>query len=168
MENIYLVGFMGAGKTTVGKLLAQRLDFTFVDIDEIIVSQLNMPITRIFDEEGESFFRAQETETLHDISLNSSQVVATGGGVIESTENINIMKSTGVMIFLDVDWETIQSRISQNNERPLAIPGDNWISTRKLYENRLSQYRLANITLCSSDKSVDQLVADLEDRLLSQ
>lgn len=117
---IYLVGFMGTGKSTVGRLLADKLNYEFVDLDDYIVDFSQMTIKEIFKEKGEKSFRAIETQCLRDLSGRENLVVSCGGGVPLSLENREILNQSGKVIWLDADGDEIVRRVTLNNNRPLV------------------------------------------------
>lgn len=120
LNNIVLVGPMGAGKSTVGRLLASRLGFGFVDTDSVIEERTGADIPWIFDVEGESGFRVRETSVLRDLLIDqSSKVIATGGGIVTTPENISLLKELGTVFFLQASIEQLAARTSKDKKRPL-------------------------------------------------
>ena len=112
---------MGAGKTKIGKLLASKLNTNFYDLDTEIEDKFKRKISDIFSIEGEQYFRELETETLKDISSNSDKsVISTGGGIVLKDENWAIMNKNGITVYMDVDIETLWSRIKDDPDRPLV------------------------------------------------
>ena len=116
---IYLIGFMGAGKTTIGKQLAEKLDRPFVDLDDVIENKANLTIPLIFKKYGEQFFRQLETDILQRIAHYPGNVIATGGGIILIAENRKIMKDTGITVYLKWPTVTLFQRIQNSTHRPL-------------------------------------------------
>lgn len=117
---IFLIGFMGSGKSYTGKKLAHLLDYPFVDLDDWIEKEAGKTITKIFAEEGEEVFRKTEKKALHDMNQFKNVVVATGGGVPCFFDNINWMNQQGLTIFLDTPVEILISRlIAEKDHRPL-------------------------------------------------
>jgi thiamine-phosphate pyrophosphorylase len=135
---IYLTGFMGAGKTAVGKRLAQRLGLPFVDLDHEIEQRSGRTIPALFRERGEAAFRALESEVLEEWGRAGPGVIATGGGVVERVPNIAVMLRTGRVLWLDVPFDTLLERLARSrDERPLF---QNPEQARRLYRSRLDAY----------------------------
>ncbi len=121
MENIILTGYMGCGKTTVGKHVAKRLGYTFVDTDEMIVEQQHRSINEIFADDGETAFRVMETELLKQMidAKRDHMVVATGGGMPIREENRRLLAVLGRVVYLKAGPETIYGRVKEDTARPL-------------------------------------------------
>lgn len=135
---IFLLGFMGAGKTTVGKMLATRLELPFVDLDESVESKLGKGITEIFNTEGEAFFRKTEAACLDEMSAQGEFVMATGGGTPAWKGNMELMNSRGLTVYLEQEEGLLLHRISQGKMvRPLA--------TDKPEERKAALLRLLNL-----------------------
>lgn len=127
MEKIYLIGFMGSGKTTVGKELADKLGWRFFDTDKLIEDRVGLSISEIFSEYGEIFFRIEERNTLQSILNEKKVVVATGGGMPIFFDNISLMKSSGFVVYISLPNNVIYQRLNNENEttkRPLAKKDD--------------------------------------------
>ena len=118
-DNIALIGFMGSGKTTVGKLLAKTMDMKFVDIDKVIESQEKKSINDIFQKKGQIYFRDLEREVISQESLKNDCVIATGGGSILDNENIKRLKETSFIVFLNANIECLYLRLKDNTTRPI-------------------------------------------------
>ncbi len=118
-RNLILIGFMGTGKTTIGKRVAASLDFQFVDTDELITKKAGKPITRIFEEDGEERFRELETEVLNKCAQSAGQVISTGGGIVTQDQNREILPRAGFVVWLKASPETIYERVCRNRSRPL-------------------------------------------------
>lgn len=142
---IYLVGFMGSGKSTVGRLLAERLGWNFVDLDEEIEAGQHMKIAEIFDRYGEPYFRGLEREALRRcvraIQRGEPTVVALGGGAFAQPENYALIEDNGISIWLDCRLETARRRVEQDANRPLARDPQKF---EQLYEARRSSYARAD------------------------
>ncbi|MCE7864577.1 MAG: AAA family ATPase [Bacteroidetes bacterium CHB5] len=164
---IYLIGLPGCGKSTLGKQLARHLGIKFIDLDKEIEKIVSLPVREIFKKYGESFFRKQESETLHEMSDGHMDfVMATGGGVPVFFDNMKFMNATGQTIFLDVPAREITNRISQSNkeERPLLAslaPDELKDKIEFLRAQRIAFYSQAHITLTGSVQ-LSELVASLK------
>ena len=120
-QKLFLIGFMGAGKTTLGKIIATQFNFRFVDTDNLIETEEKRSISQIFDENGESYFRKCESEILKKVCEQSETlVVATGGGIVENQGNMDVMLTSGFVVFLNTPLESSLARIKQQKNRPLA------------------------------------------------
>jgi shikimate kinase len=142
-RNIFLVGMMGAGKTTVGKALARRLGREFIDCDREIVERTGVPIATIFEIEGEEGFRRRETQMLAELALRRGTVVATGGGAVLAEENRRTMRASGTVIYLRVALEHLDERTRRDSARPLLSSGDRRATLRGLLEKRDPLYHEA-------------------------
>jgi shikimate kinase len=158
MRNIYLVGFMGTGKTTVGKKLAALQKHTFIDLDDLIESKEKRKISDIFAARGEPYFRAIEKKALQEVSQKEDLVVGCGGGIVIDKENIALMKATGKIICLSATPEIILKRTSGRTHRPLLNVADPKAKIASLLENRASCYALADETIDTSHLSPDEVV----------
>lgn len=118
-NTVFLCGFMGCGKSTVGKLLAKKLGCGFVDMDEYIVEKQGMSISQMFAEKGEDYFRNAETEAVKELSEKSG-VIACGGGAMLRKVNADIANSAGTVVFIDVPFERCYARISGDKNRPIV------------------------------------------------
>jgi len=167
VPRIYLIGFMGAGKSTVGVQLAEQLGFEFHDLDEVIEEETGKSIPELFREDGEERFRDLETQFLREQSRSSNPLVlATGGGVPQREENRQIMRETGITIYLDVDFDVIYDRIREGENRPLVPDGeDAYEELRSLWERRQKFYREADVVVELSDETPGAVVRELRNRL---
>lgn len=161
---IYLVGFMGAGKTTVGRELAARLEAPFFDLDELIEASEQMSIKDIFATHGEPHFRKRERDILRSTKHLEHAVIATGGGTFTFDENIQFIGTEGLSVYLSAPYALLRSRISEKAaERPLFRDD---IAALELYTQRLRYYRLCDITLEIRDyetpaEIVERLILEL-------
>ena len=164
--NIFLVGLMGAGKTTAGKLLAKYLHKTFYDSDHEIERRTGVNIPLIFDIEGEVGFRSRESAVINDLSQKSDIVLATGGGAVLSPENRENLKNRGIVIYLRASVEDLWQRTRHDRNRPLLQTDDPRAKLAQLFEQRDPLYReIADITMDTSKQSAQSLIHDLEEKL---
>jgi shikimate kinase len=154
-DKLYLVGFMGAGKTTLARALAQRLDWRSEDIDERIELRERRDIPTIFRQEGEPYFRIVEREELIALLPQRWAVVATGGGTFMDGGTRELMLRDGGVIWLDAPFATILERVPVDGRRPLAADR---IEMERLYNQRLMAYRHAHLRLDAGKSSVEELV----------
>ncbi|MFA6431799.1 MAG: shikimate kinase [Candidatus Margulisiibacteriota bacterium] len=138
--NIILIGFMGCGKSTVGKLLAKELKLSFVDSDSLIEEKENKKISAIFKENGEARFRNIETRVLAELKDSDGIVLSTGGGIILKEENVSLLKKMGPIILLWADPEVIYDRIKYDKQRPLLQVNDPKAEIEKILEFRKTYY----------------------------
>ena len=157
-RNILLTGFMGAGKSTVGALLAENLDCHLVDLDQLIVARAGCSIRTIFDHNGENVFRDLETAILKTLEGNNGLVVATGGGIVGRPENWQEMRRLGTVIYLQVPWTILHHRIADDETRPLAAQGDEGEQLHRLWESRLPLYEQADLIIDCQDDSPEKIV----------
>jgi shikimate kinase len=125
-KNIVLIGFMGSGKTTVGRELYQRLGYPLVDMDQVIEQRARKPIAAIFADEGEEAFRDMETNLLKELATPNTprRIISTGGGVIGREENRKVLRELGYVVWLDASMDLILERTSKNRDRPLLHTDD--------------------------------------------
>ncbi len=157
MKRIFLIGFMGSGKSTLGKELAKELNFTFIETDSWIEQMENKTISQIFTEQGEDYFRKKETQLLIHLQLVDDCVIATGGGMPCYENNIERMNELGTTIWLDVELDVLADRLEKEKEaRPLLV-NENDIKKKvaELLEIRKPFYKIANITV--TNPTIDQL-----------
>lgn len=152
---IYLIGYMGAGKTTFGKQIARKLGMTFVDSDNYIVDKFHSSINEIFEIHGEKKFRKMEREALEEISLQENAVVATGGGLPCFGDNIDYMKKHGICIYLKVDENTLANRLDAiKHSRPLLKDKSREelaATIHEMLEKRALYYEQADIIVDATD-----------------
>lgn len=157
MQNIYLIGMMGAGKTATAKALAALAGIKSLDLDEEIESQNHLSINEIFRKKGEAFFRAEEKRILKKASHEKDIVIATGGGVVLNPENIETMTETGLIIYLAASFETLWKRVRDKKDRPLLSVPDPKSVFDRLFQERLPLYESA----CHGKVETDGLTAEV-------
>ncbi len=123
-NNVILCGFMGCGKSTVGTLLAEKLNYTFLDSDKVIEQREKMTVSEIFSAYGEEYFRTVETAVINDLCKQKSQIIATGGGAVLNPLNADVLRDNGTVFFLDVTPETVLRRLKDDTSRPLLQKKD--------------------------------------------
>ena len=163
-NNIVLIGFMGCGKSTVGKKLANAFSYGFSDTDAMIEEAYGKTISKMFEEDGEEYFRNAETELLQKLSNEAEGLVlATGGGMPMREENRELLRKIGTVIFLEAKIETILERLQNDTGRPLADGEDREKRLRPLYETRLPVYRAAaDYIVDTEDKSFYAIIEEIE------
>lgn len=163
-ENIVLTGFMGSGKSAVGRLVAKRLRFQFVDTDRLIVERAGMPIAEIFAQHGEEHFRDLETAVIESLEHVRRGVIATGGGVVVRERNHAILARLGFVVWLTASEDAIFDRVSRNDKRPLLQTEDPCATIRDLLAARRPLYESAaqftlDTTSFSHDQAADAVIA---------
>ena len=155
--SVFLIGMMGVGKTTIGQLLAEQLEYEFFDVDQFIEQATGQSVSTIFAESGEPIFRQLETATLSQVSARLRRVISTGGGIVLAPENWSYLKH-GVIVWLDVSVDQIQQRLSQDTTRPLLQNQDLIDRLTQLSEDRRSRYAQADIHLqVAADETAEQV-----------
>ncbi len=158
-ENIFLVGLMGAGKTTVGRALARRLGKQFIDSDHEIEARTGASIPWIFEIEGEASFRAREAEVIRDLTSRSDIVLATGGGAILKPESREYLKARGTVIYLRASVNSILQRTSHDKNRPLLQTADPRQRIEQLMREREPLYlEVADLVVDTGRPNVQSLV----------
>lgn len=157
MKNVYIVGFMGTGKTAVGKILADKLSKEFVEMDQLIERQENKKIKDIFAENGQDHFRKLENKLLKKISSQSDLVVSCGGGVVCNQDNLDILQNTGYVFSLSASPNSIFERIKGSNHRPLLNVADPLERIKELLEARKPFYKKAGIKIDTDNLSVQDV-----------
>jgi shikimate kinase len=162
---IVLVGMMGAGKSSIGRRLAQRLDIPFVDADSEIEIAAGMSIEDIFATRGEPEFRAGEARVIARVLEGGTQVIATGGGAFMNADTRAAIKTKGISVWLTADFDVLMRRIKRRNDRPLLQIDDPEAKLRELIDLRYPTYALADLTVQSRDvvheKIVDEMIGVL-------
>lgn len=158
-KNIVLIGFMGTGKSSVGKIVAKRLNLKFLDIDSIIEKTTGMKISEIFARFGERRFRDLESEVVKLVSSKEGAVISTGGGVVVREKNIETLKRTGVVFWLKASEETIYERVKDCKDRPLLQVENPLQKIRELLKKRTPLYEKADFMI-DTDGALPEEVAE--------
>ncbi|WP_456484669.1 shikimate kinase [Desulfurobacterium sp.] len=162
---ISLIGFMGCGKSTVGRLLSKKLNFPFIDIDEEIGKKVGTSIPEIFRQFGEDFFREKEIEIFKAIISNFDKVIiSTGGGMPSYKNNLKILNERSISIYLKADFETLWERIKADSNRPLVKRGKNELM--KLYKTRENFYKKAKIIINTQNKTPEQIANEIIEKIV--
>jgi shikimate kinase len=157
-DNIILVGFMGAGKSVCGRMLARRLGRCFIETDDMIVASEGRSIPEMFREAGEARFRQLEADTLESLKLKSGEVIATGGGLPCREGRMERLRELGTVVWLDGDVRELHERASRIGNRPM-LDGRSMAEVEELYRARQPYYRRAHITVDTTGLGADQVVA---------
>ena len=166
-RNIFLIGMMGSGKTQTGPYLARKINYAFVDTDDVIEKAAKQSIAAIFEKDGETGFRDLEKQVLKEISQHHSLVIATGGGLVTLPENWGILHQ-GIVIWLDLDLNRSIQRIERDEkERPLLIKEDLAHTYSQIYESRKSIYLESDLRIEVEDQSPSEVASMIADRLPS-
>jgi len=165
-NNVVLIGFMGTGKTSIGKLLAVKLGCAFVDLDHKIELDNNMKIPEIFKKYGEEYFRKLEKDAVKEVSERRGIVISTGGGTVKDFENMELLKKNGIVICLTADIEEILSRTENKGERPVLDKNDKEQGNRraaieKLLAERKKFYDQADYKVDTTNWSPLQIIDDI-------
>ena len=167
-ENVFLVGLMGAGKTSVGRALAKHLGKAFLDTDQEIERATGVRIPVIFDIEGEAGFRLRETRVLAELTQRSNIVLATGGGIVLSDENRRLLARRGTVVYLRATVNDLGKRTRNDRSRPLLQVADPLRKLQELHEQRDPLYReIANIVIDTGSQGINALVRKLAQQLVA-
>jgi shikimate kinase len=164
-NNIFLTGFMGAGKSTIGRRLAHRIGYRFIDLDALITAREGCQIAEIFAAHGEAYFRDCEAVVLAEQRVTGQTVFATGGGIVGRAENRALMKQFGCVIYLRAAWPTLEQRLARSKGRPLADPQKGWDSVQQLWQSRLPWYEEADVVIDTDRLRVNDVVRQIITRL---
>lgn len=161
---IILIGFMGVGKTTIGKIIAKKLKLNFVDMDNYIEKTEGKSISKIFEEYGEQRFRELESESLKDLIKSDNIVISTGGGIVTTKENSDILKKEKIVIFLDANTQTILNNLYKEiDKRPLLSNSKNIEYTiSNLLNQRYEKYNsICDIKIDINEKNIEEVVSQI-------
>lgn len=162
MKAVYLCGFMGCGKTTVGKILAEKLSCDFYDMDEYIAEREKMTIPQIFAEKGEKYFRETETAVIKELAEKKG-VIACGGGAMLKKENAEIAAENGIVAYIDVPFEVCYGRISGDKNRPIVMSNTKE-ELEFIYDSRIPLYKENSDLTVSGDGTAGEIA----DRILAE
>jgi shikimate kinase len=164
--NIYLVGLMGAGKTSVGRALARHLGIAFFDTDQEIERATGVKIPVIFDIEGEAGFRARESKVFAELTQRRNIVLATGGGVVLSEHNRRLLAERGTVVYLRAAAADLAKRTRNDRNRPLLRTAEPWVVLQRLHEQRDPLYlEVAHLVVDTGTQSISTLVRKLAGQL---
>lgn len=163
--NIFLIGMMGSGKSTVGKLLAEKMQMIFIDLDKIIETNAKKTVRELFEQEGESHFRKLESETLVNVKKENS-VIACGGGIILEKLNRNQLQSSGKVVYLQVSISKLIKRLQSLNDRPLLEGKQIEKELNRIWDKRKELYEgVAQITIQVDKQTPEQITKFIIDKL---
>ena len=163
-KNIFIVGSMGSGKTSIGKILAKNNHLSFLDTDHEIIRRCGYSIPDIFEKFGEEYFRELETEQLKEMCGMKDHVVSTGGGIILQKQNIELIKDLGIVIFLDISINSQINRVKNRKNRPLINDNnlkDNLLSLKKIRDPIYK--KISNYIIDVSEKERSQIVTEIQE-----
>ena len=164
MKNIYLIGFMGSGKSAVCERLHELTGMERVEMDSILAEQEKMTINEIFATKGETYFRDKETELITQLSFESRKAVSCGGGAILRSLNVSMMKESGKIILLSATPETIYDRLKDSDDRPLLHGHMNVPYITKLMDDRRPKYEAAaDLTVIVDGRNLDDICKEILD-----
>ena len=168
-KTVVMVGMMGAGKTAVGRALAQLLDVPFLDSDHEIEAAANRTVPEIFARDGEAFFRARETEVINRLLRGQACVLSTGGGAFLSDVNRAAISGHGVSVWLNADIDLLWSRVRHRDTRPLLRTADPRATLAALYEARVPDYSKADLQVpCAPPVAIEQMAQRVVETLLTR
>ena len=169
MKNVVLTGFMGTGKTSIGKILAKKLNCPVIDLDRQIEEKEKRKINEIFEKDGEAYFRRLEKEAVREAAQNEGVVITTGGGAVLDPENVRALREKGLIVALFAKPETIYKRVSHSMARPLLNKADKFSEIKKLLEIRRPFYEKCDLKIetdgHTATEVVDMILEGLKDKI---
>tara|TARA_Y100000590_G_scaffold54821_1_gene57310 strand:+ start:7462 stop:9102 length:1641 start_codon:yes stop_codon:yes gene_type:complete len=166
-RNIFITGFSGTGKTSIGEIVSKKSGWDFIDTDNEIVNSTGLSISEIFEKKGEDYFRKKETEVLKNISARKFQIISTGGGILTNDTNFSIIRASGKIICLEATPDTIKKRLNKKETSKSNTPGRPLLSKKTLQQitelkkNRQHLYALANWTIHTDDLNENQVASEI-------
>lgn len=157
-NNIVLCGFMGCGKSTVGRALAAKLNYKFCDSDAVIEQREGMSISNIFAHKGEPYFRELEKTVIRELSEQKGLIIATGGGAVLNSENAENLRRTGLVIFLDITPEAVLKRLEGDTTRPLLMRDDKEFAINELMTKRKPLYAAAGHHTVNAEQPIEKVI----------
>lgn len=161
MKNIVLVGFMGTGKTTVGGVLAERLNIPYINTDLLIEKKETMTINDIFSRKGEPYFREKERQIIKEVSKKENVVIDAGGGVVIDKDNVGDLKKNGIIFCLNATPEEVLKRVGKHIHRPLLNTSDQLNAVRNLLHKRKDYYKRADYQIETTGKSASEISKEI-------
>lgn len=162
MSNIFLIGFMGTGKSTIAEALKRKYDMQIVDMDAEIEKEQQMAISDIFATKGEEYFRDLETQLIKDLQKKDNVVVSCGGGAVLREENVTEMRKSGKVVLLNATPETILQRVKNSHNRPLLEGNKNVDFIRELMSKREDKYNsAADVTVSVDNRAVGEIADEV-------
>ncbi len=156
-KNIVLTGLMGSGKTTLGKYLTEVTGMEFIDTDDLIIQKAGKPISKIFAEDGEPCFRDLEAEVIEESAQKQDCIISTGGGAVLRIQNIENLKASGIVFYLQASAEALYERTKHDTSRPLLNTDDPAGVLRKLLASRKPFYENAHFTVNTENKTMEEV-----------
>jgi shikimate kinase len=169
-KNISLIGFMGSGKTTIGKILAERLNFLFIDLDKIIELAEDKTVSEIFKSGGEKYFRDVESEVIKKVYINENCVFACGGGIVEREENMDFIKQNSLIIYLYTSPKQAFERLKNAKDRPLLGNSSDPDSRKEIINNLISKRDIlyknnSNLNINTDNKNPESITEEIVNKL---
>ncbi len=165
--NIFLIGFMGAGKSTIALALKEKLEMERVEMDQLIVEKQGMSISEIFDEYGETYFRNLESNTLIELQKKKQTIVSCGGGIVMRDDNKEQMRKNGRVVLLTAEAATVYNRVKDSDERPILNNNMNVEFIEQLMEKRRKRYQeAADVTIATDGKTVTEICEEIIAKLI--
>ena len=162
-DNIILIGPMGSGKTSTGRMLAKEMSYVFADTDEEVTKRTGVSIAYIFDVEGEEGFRKRECSALKECLNDNNKVISTGGGIVLSKENRDLLQDRGTVVYLQTSIRSQVKRTASTNNRPLLQNKDPEETLEKLMLTRAPLYEeIADITIMTDNKSLQEMSKEIQ------